>query len=834
MAVIIRSHINAQAGGNEKISLTTPVNGIGTVQITDVIGLTAALNAKLDDVVTQVGQSNVTATGEDLNNLTGTDAYGLDVTDFEKLADITVLASEINELDGIADNVQFQLDQKIGTSTLNSPQQIIIATGTPSTPSAQTLGDVLNGTVGTGYSINDLQLPTADVDLNSQNIVNLLDPIDAQDGATKGYVDTAVGGVGGPFLPLTGGELSGVLDMNGSNITLDAGGTSFLRNDTDNEMGLVLGGTEWLTVDGSEVNVHGQLITNLLDPVNPQDAVTKAYVDSSGVGHLPLAGGTMSGDIDMDGNNIIMDANGDSLLNFGTDNAFSIELGGNKEFVVDTLEINAHSKRITNVSNPIAPQDVLTLGSADTTYLQLAGGVMVGDINMGTNNITSAGAVSNASNQMDSLGIHSTLGGNSYRIDGTGATNATNPSYSFNSATDTGMFYDGTDLSFSHSGTSVIKITSNSLDLLGNTIGNILDPINPQEAATKNYVDTLVSGSAYLKLDGTDPMAGSLDMAGNSIKMNSITDDRLDFTGNILNVYSGGTPAFTVDTTIDVHGRKIEGVTNPTLADDAATKDYVDTTVSSAAYLPLTGGTLTGTLNMGINSITSTGNITNASTQIDATGIRSTLGGNGYLLNASSIATKIAPTYSFMDGIDAGMFYDGDHIKFSIGGLEQLDISKTAVQFKGNRIQEVADPVDDQDGVTLGFLKNFHTVRMLGEATGVNLMVGGSTPIYTVPLADTHVITQVIVSATSYGAGMTPSDAIVSVRIGGSLTGQIVNNKTLSWGTGGAANQVVYLTPEDGAGTPTSGAAVSVFVDTPAGGTYIALVVDVYLMGFKL
>ena len=81
---------------------------------------------------------------------------------------------------------------------------------------------------------------------------------------------------------------------------------------------------------------------------------------------------------------------------------------------------------------------------------------------------------------------------------------------------------------------------------------------------------------------------------------------------------------------------------------------------------------------------------------------------------------------------------------------------------------------------------------------------------------------------------MTPSDAIVSVRIGGSLTGQIVNNKTLSWGTGGAANQVVYLTPEDGAGTPTSGAAVSVFVDTPAGGTYTALVVDVYLMGFKL
>ena len=63
----------------------------------------------------------------------------------------------------------------------------------------------------------------------------------------------------------------------------------------------------------------------------------------------------------------------------------------------------------------------------------------------------------------------------------------------------------------------------------------------------------------------------------------------------------------------------------------------------------------------------------------------------------------------------------------------------------------------------------------------------------------------------------------------------IDDNTELDWGgTAGAAGQVVYLQPKDGADTPNAGDLVRFQVDTAGGGTFSALAATVYVLGIEL
>jgi len=81
------------------------------------------------------------------------------------------------------------------------------------------------------------------------------------------------------------------------------------------------------------LNMQGNEIANLPNPLNDFDAATKSYVDTTSYLFLPLIGGTVTGDLILDSNTATVRKLGcDNLgLNTGNLQSFMLLLGSNEE-----------------------------------------------------------------------------------------------------------------------------------------------------------------------------------------------------------------------------------------------------------------------------------------------------------------------------------------------------------------------------------------------------------------------------------------------------------------------------------------------------------------------
>ena len=268
-----------------KITLDSKVTGINA-ELTDVNNQIAALTTRMG-----TAEKNITKNTSDIASLTN--RVTTNETSINNInTEITNIKQDITTVEG--DYVKKAGDTMTGNLTMGL-NQIVMDTG------HIVAGN--NTLLFEGYPL---------IDVNGAKISMIADPVEGMDAANKEYVDNAVAGVKptGDYLPLTGGTMSGDINM-GVNNSVRFGSANYALYQNKGTGHLVLTGNS--NTDIVEMNNIGTVqfgnettIRNIKTPTNNQDAVPKSYVDGQISiakndvyeqihNYLPLTGGTLTG-----------------------------------------------------------------------------------------------------------------------------------------------------------------------------------------------------------------------------------------------------------------------------------------------------------------------------------------------------------------------------------------------------------------------------------------------------------------------------------------------------------------------------------------------------------
>ena len=268
-----------------KITLDSKVTGINA-ELTDVNNQIAALTTRMG-----TAEKNITKNTSDIASLTN--RVTTNETSINNInTEITNIKQDITTVEG--DYVKKAGDTMTGNLTMGL-NQIVMDTG-------HIVGGN-NTLLFEGYPL---------IDVDGAKISMVANPAEAMDAANKEYVDNAVAGVKptGDYLPLTGGTMSGDINM-GVNNSVRFGAANYALYQNEDTGHLVLTGNS--NTDIVEMNNIGTVqfgnetkIKNVKTPTNKQDAVPKSYVDGQISiakndvyeqihNYLPLTGGTLTG-----------------------------------------------------------------------------------------------------------------------------------------------------------------------------------------------------------------------------------------------------------------------------------------------------------------------------------------------------------------------------------------------------------------------------------------------------------------------------------------------------------------------------------------------------------
>ena len=294
------------------------------------------------------------------------------------------------------------------------------------------------------------------------------------------------------------------------------------------------------------------------DPVNNNQAANKGYVDTK-ILNIPVLdtspflkkiGGTMTGDIILPKHDYPITGNTNKVINYEA--LREIFLSRKESFPMDT-DINMNNNFIQNVKDPFNADDGVNKNYVDnqmgtkadlskTTTQTFQGRVQVPNFNSISHNgadIVNLQYINNlflnkktGGTMNYPISFLSSLPNNQKQIHNIGSpqftSSATNKQYVDTEIT---KVHQNLDLSpfLKIDGT---RAMTGNLDMDNYLINKVGEPVNSDDVATKNYVDTEVGfiTTPFLKIDGTRAMTGILNMDDHKIRNLKIPEYNTDAT----------------------------------------------------------------------------------------------------------------------------------------------------------------------------------------------------------------------------------------------------------------------------------------------------------------